>query len=539
MKPNKIFNLLGSALLGILVAASCENKEATPPAKAEGLSVIPGYLRAQVDFDVPSDAVRGKVFYGSGEFKEFDVEGDGTQTIMLESLEEQEYIFRVITYNKSGANSDPVGIKASVYGPKYESSLKNRSLIEQRQTGPNSVEFYFSDSSQDEAELVITYKNTSGKDATAKLSPKESIITLDDIDVSVPYHYYTVYKPAENCLDLVKLQAVDAQKSIKKVLLKSSWSLQTSSELSDKLVDDDVNTYWSSADSYVPTSIIIDMSSPRVVDKIAVVQAYGANGCTWAKKMTVEVGDDLSQLKEALPETKLRKSGGYRQEFAFNAEYEARYVKLTITEAGENGLPVALAEIDLANDERLSGENGVAIPVLVNCGPNPEVTTIDGALGDRCKHLVGWTHTKDNLVSAIDGSLAIWAMADYGYPEWDNDMVYQTFDLLPGTYQFVVVLNHAAFAGWADIDAVAFVGDTPVTLADAHNAPTDKVLGAMCLKGQEPIDRHTNTLEFTVPERMTVSVGLVASTCSHAIWVATATWNWDELYIDKMDLIVP
>ncbi|RZK47536.1 MAG: hypothetical protein EOO94_00375, partial [Pedobacter sp.] len=116
-------HILGTVLMSFIMMCgiiSCKKDKADMPAPVEGLTANPGNGRAEVVFDVPPGAVKGKVFFGSGDFTEFTVTDPGTlQKVIVDSLPELEQTLRVVTMNSDGVVSDPRGIKVNVYGPKY------------------------------------------------------------------------------------------------------------------------------------------------------------------------------------------------------------------------------------------------------------------------------------------------------------------------------------------------------------------------------------------------------------------------------------
>ena len=138
--------ILYFVLSAVLVAMTvgCRDDKNDAPAMVSSLNAFPGHNRALVEFATPEGAVSGRVFYGTGKFKNFTIDQSvARQKILLSQLPEGEQVIRVVTYNSAGNNSDPKGVKVTVYGTSYSSNLKKRTLLTLKRVSASSIRIYF------------------------------------------------------------------------------------------------------------------------------------------------------------------------------------------------------------------------------------------------------------------------------------------------------------------------------------------------------------------------------------------------------------
>ena len=121
----RIIYFVLSAVL-VVINVGCRDDKNNAPAMVSSLNALPGHNRTLIEFATPEGAVSGRVFYGAGKFKDFAIDKSAErQKVLLEQIAEGEQIIRVVTYNSSGNNSDPKGVKVTVYGANYSSNLAN------------------------------------------------------------------------------------------------------------------------------------------------------------------------------------------------------------------------------------------------------------------------------------------------------------------------------------------------------------------------------------------------------------------------------
>lgn len=525
-----IINIFGCLLLGGAALVACQQKEVAGPAPVGDINVNPGYLRAEVSFAAPSDAKTARVFFNSGKYADYDVNAaEATQKMIIEDLDEGDQTLHVITFNADGVKSNPKGFQTHIYGPKYVASLSNRTLIDQAVLGNSSLEVYLGDACKDESELRFVYTNTEGKKDSIIVAPNVTTISVDDIDFSKIYYFYTVCVPSENCIDEFTTTMVDAQKGAKKIFNKMLWT----AEGADGLIDDDASTFWQASSDALPVSVTIDMSSDKVFNQFIINQAVGGTGSI-AKRVTVEASSDGSSWTPVLTDKKLALNA-YCQTYPVT-ETTARYLKVTVTEAAGEGA-VKIAEIDLGNDSRNSGENGIAMPELKN--PGPIVTVTDKVVGGpnfatRFFQMTDWIHTMD-LPTADNSSgsnqICFFSAAPWGVGDATNAKVYQTLQLLPGKYQFSVAISASG-----DCYTDYWVGHLVVAKGDS--LPDQWDLSPALAFNQILAAGSTLALDFTLTEAASVSLGVVYTTYSTKRWDDTQAYPWAQQYLESFSFKV-
>ncbi len=404
---------------------------------------------------MPAAASTGKVFYGAGNLQEFTVTNGSAPAITIDSLTEEEHIFRVVTMNADGDVSDPRGIKVKVYGDNYENTLKPRKWRDQITHTPNSIELVFDPGLATETEVRVVYTKTSGAKDSVIITNAQQSAELDDIDVAEPYYYYSVFKPEPGAIDEFYSESVDGKDALMQDFKKENWTIagvsdEETGKGAELVIDNDISTAWhsqvSGAQPGFPHWITVDMESRKQIAGFYYVNFQG-NG-TSARDVRFEVSDDNSNWTVVL-ETEV-KDNFLRQQLPLAQPVAARYFKVTVLNSWHEGAAATqFAEIDTYNIQNQSGDNGRdsytnPTPVaLVNAtkpfqgdGSNPFP-----ALGEfRMQKLAGWTHSPSAVVS-YDNSSASFSL--FCAPVWGlaavvNGKVSQTVSLQPGLYSLAI-----------------------------------------------------------------------------------------------------
>lgn len=457
-------------LLLVMLAVSCKKEEVGAPNAVESLTTYPGKNRAMVEFAVPDGAVRGKVFYNSGRFKEFEVSGP-VQSVIVEDLSEQEHILRVVTMNAEGKVSDPKAVKAKVYGTGYEGALKPRRWKDQVDHSPTSIEIFFDPALENETDVLVSFTNTSGaKDSIAMPAAKNAII-LNNIDVSKPYYFYSRYKPEASAIDHFLSSNVDAKNALMFNFKKSGWEIvavsdQVAGRSGNMAIDNNTSTLWqSSASAPQPAAqhwITVDMGASKVIDGFSLLNPYTNDKS--AKRVRIDVSPDNATWTTAL-EASLNVSY-LRQVLPLSKSLNARYFKITAVEMYDaNTAGVVFSEIDVYNAQTVSGDNGqTAYPagtaVAMTNAKNPFAG--DGsnpfpALGDyRLQKVLGWTHSTNAVATFDNTKLSLFTASVWGLPLVTNGKLHQTLNLQPGNY--ILKINVASADGPVDIYGLVING---------------------------------------------------------------------------------
>lgn len=518
------------AALAVLFSA-CSKVETPAPEAVTGLKACPGLYRAKVEFNVPSDAVAAKVFHSSGKYVQTSVEDpSAVQSVIVENLSPGENILRVVTLNAEGKNSDPRGIKVQVYDDSYGKNLKNRDLIEQVTLSPTSVEMYFGDANDGETEMRIEYTATDGSAKVLVVTPDQTIVRIDEINLSEDYFYYTVYKPTEDFIDEYRTQSINARTAAMKNFDKGMWKV--AGESGAEAIDDNDATAWTSLQG-TDAAITVDMQTEKIYNGFSIVQNGNFTASTFATRCRFEYSNDNTEWQTAA-EARL-KANGYRQTLEFTGPVSSRYFRITFTETYSEGLPVSVAEIDLHNELRTSGENGKPMPAIAN-GKFPFTT--DGSdrfpnVGaGRFQQVTQWIHD-GAYITADTGTgsaqFCTWCAPVWGCSTIENGKVYQMFDMLPGVYSFKLDVGHTTDPAGVDMYAVIAKGNK---LPDIAGLASPEVLG------HDDVVAHLSSVfsvPFTVKEAGQVSIGIVYNL--YNIYDESAgTGIWSDMYMNAFEL---
>lgn len=527
MKQISTYLPLAFAALSLL-AAACQKAEIPVPEPVTDLKAYPGLKRAKVEFSVPSDAVSAKVFHSSGKYVQTEIEDpSAVQSVIVEGLSAGENIIRVVTLNQEGRNSDPRGVRVQVYDESYGNSLENRELIDQIIGSSSSVEMYFSEAHENEVELRIEYTGSDGSAKSVSLTPEETFVNIEDINLSEDYIYYSIYKPTADFIDEYLTEPINARTAAMKNFDKGLW--QVVGGAGAEAIDDDASTAWTAAEG-AGASITVDMQTEKIYNGFSIVQNGDMQTTTFASRMTFEASSDNADWQQ-ISNPRLRLNG-YRQTYEFEAPVTSRYFRITFTETHETGKPVSVGELDLYNELRTSGDQGETMPQLVNNVTPFEndgtdlAAAVAPSLAGRFYRATGWVHENGAYIT-IDGTrFCTWCAPAWGIGTIDNGKVFQVVGLLPGVYGLKLDVGHTTDPDFVDMYAVIAEGTTLPVMDDLSSA------GVLAYDDVVAHQSSVFTIPFTVKESGNVAIGLVYSL--HDSGNPSAPWS--DMYMNSFEI---
>lgn len=509
----QIFYLFIAASLAATALSGCQKTEETGPDPVSGLKAIPGRNRAKVEFVAPQDALTAKVFYLNGQYVEFPVDkASAVQSAIAEGLPEGEHIIRVVTLGANGVASDPKGVVVKVFGDSYAAQIANRDLLGQNNPSATSVEMLFSDCAPGEQNVWVVYTTTSGAKDSVSVSKTQNSVTINNIDLSKDYFYYTVYKPVEECIDQYSTSQINAKEAAIKNLVKDAWIITRS------------------GNGVSPAWIQADMIAERKFDGFAVTQGF-VEGGTFATRYKFEYSNDGSNWTTA-KEGRL-KCNGYLFTVELPETIIARFVRLTATETYEAGKVTKFADIDLYNDFMSTAKEAATLPVLANAKAPFKHDGIDrcAVIPGRFYRITDWIHNPaaDISTDGATGQFCTWTAAAWGVPSVTNGKIYQQLNLLPGLYSLVIDAAHTTDTRCLDMYAYAVSGTSVPNLADITTSPVTL--------GSADVVAHRSSVfsvPFTVSAPSTVCLGVVYTT--HDFYAISGVWPWSDMYINSFEL---
>jgi len=544
--------LLWLVLFFAAIFSACEKDKVEVPSPVNDLKTYAGKYRAKVEFKAPDQSVSGKVFYGNGKFSEFSVTDTGTvQSVIVEELPEGKQTLRVVTFNDEGQVSDPRAVYVNVFGDNYQNGLASRQLLNQSTISPTSVEIFFKEAKAGEVGVRILFTNLSGAKDSIMMTSSQTSILVNNIKLTEPYYYYSVFKPEQDAIDVFTTTRINAKEAAMLSFEKTKWTLVSFSSqepggdgkwaLASYIIDDKVTTFWHSevVASYaqMPHWLLVDMKSEKKFNGFHFIQSQDLNEQGLAKGFRFEVSSDNSTWKNVL-EGQFTTSR-YKQIFTFGEPVIARYFKITILSGFNDAFWSQIAEIDLFNEANVSGDNGVDAPKEVPLVNAKSPFASDGsdlfpAVGaGRMQKVSGWKHS-DNAYITYDAnsptSITLWSAAVWGIANVTNGKIYQTVNLQPGKYVLNIDVGYATDPTCADAFGVVARGETipDYTLVTS----SADVLGYSNLMANQ---RTVISLAFAMTSVSPVTIGIVYNT--HSLY-ETIGVPWSELHINGFELLI-
>jgi len=529
--------------------AGCKKDETSAPSAVGDLKAYSGKNRAKVEFKTPADAISGKVFYGSGKFDEFTIADSASQCLIVDELPEGEQTLRVVTLNAEGLVSDPKGVIVNVYGSNYQNGLTSRQLLNQSTISPTSVEMFFGEASEDEAEVRVVFTNTSGTKDSVKISSAQTSVVVNNINLNETYYFYSVFKPETESIDEFYTARVDAKEAAMLNFEKNKWIIAGFSDqepgggawaMASYIIDNNIATFWHSeiVASYaqMPHWISVDMQSEKKITGFNFIQTQEMGEQGLAKGFKFEVSGDNNIWTNVMEGEFV--FSRYKQPFTFSEPVVARYFKITVLSGYNDAFWSQIAEIDLFNEANASGNNGEIAPAEIHLVNATKPFQSDGsdlfpAVGaGRMQKVVGWTHNQNAYISFDNtvNTLTVFSAAVWGCQDVTNGKIYQTVNLQPGKYTLNIDAGNTTDPTCADVYGVVAKGETLPDYTAVTSAP--EVLGYSDLIINQ---QKVNSISFTLTSASSVTIGIVYNT--HNIY-GTLGIPWSDMHINGFELLI-
>ncbi|MFC1224461.1 DUF4998 domain-containing protein [Pedobacter sp. BG31] len=185
--------------------------------KVDSLKILPGRLRVKLTGLLSADAKIEKIKITWNDKKDsliFDIAKIGRPEAIekIFSVDEGVKNFNVQTFDASGNASLIVSATGTVYGPKYESNLFNRPILnaELLDNGSAKIDWDTFDTSTGAKGTWITYTTTAEKRTTVFSEIGENSLTLLNYKPNTTFSYKTMYLPVPAVIDSL-YSAVDTK----------------------------------------------------------------------------------------------------------------------------------------------------------------------------------------------------------------------------------------------------------------------------------------------------------------------------------------
>lgn len=186
-------------------------------AKPDTLVFAPGNQKAKISWSLKTDQKITKTVIswnnGAGE-RIIDIAPGNRPDlfeIVIDNLEEGSYLFDVVNMDDNGNSSIKKSIFGEVFGPTYISGLTNRTLNTQVSpynwpTNPyanTGAVITFNSVPEGLVSTNFEYKKINGSTASVTVLPSESVLALEDIDISQPVFVSSGYLPTATTIETI------------------------------------------------------------------------------------------------------------------------------------------------------------------------------------------------------------------------------------------------------------------------------------------------------------------------------------------------
>ncbi len=125
----------------------------------------------------------------------------------IKNLPENVYSFVLYTRDRQGNRSIPVDVVGQTYGEYYMAQIRNRPFEKAILKGTSVVVTWYSlDKTLRPIHTELMYKTTTGETKIVESPISDSETLLENVDISKPLTYRTVYQPDETCLDIFETE---------------------------------------------------------------------------------------------------------------------------------------------------------------------------------------------------------------------------------------------------------------------------------------------------------------------------------------------
>jgi hypothetical protein len=282
----------------------------------------------------------------------------GVFKFRIENLQEREYLFEVISFDRFGNKSLPFEVSGRIYGESYRSLLQNRSILSIFTLEGGSTTVNWGSVPENSLYSELAYTDSDGNKQILRIPPAETSTPLTNWrsiegsrtaylpDVNAVDTFYTDWGVVDNSLYLYKFS-------------KEGWTvISWSDEQADDgggavvLINNNLNDFWHSQwrapAAQLPHWAIIDMGVPK---KIAEINTYRRKSNTNTKSVWYYVGDDPDP--EAASWTKIAEgtfASGDLLTLQTSVSVAGRYLKIYLPDSN-NGQNTSVAEIDVFGHE--------------------------------------------------------------------------------------------------------------------------------------------------------------------------------------------
>jgi hypothetical protein len=309
-------------------------------AKVDSVAVLPGRNRARMSITVRSQRIETVRIYWNDYLDSADVAVNGQVGVfstVLEGMEENDYIFYMVDFDKYGNKSLPFEASGTVYGDRYASGLSSQRMqtIYYRN---DTVTISWIDAPEGTAYSELTYTDGEGLERTLQIPPDAVTSRIGDWASNIQYR--TVFRPEAAAIDTFCTEWKNA--SVATPHPAGEWSVAGYTGgyhldmKPENAIDGDPMTIWyTNTASRFPFDITVDFGDTLQIDGIVFQnkpEQHGMSGSNWPKRVKWEASNDVDNPSSWKTILELEEMSNTEEELWLpcTMQASARYLKFTM-----------------------------------------------------------------------------------------------------------------------------------------------------------------------------------------------------------------
>jgi hypothetical protein len=181
-----------------------ESGENIYAAKVDSVSPGPGNKRIEMEVFINAQRIDYIRFYWNARYDSLDFRINnqiGVFKVMIENLEDREYLFEIVSFDKFGNRSLPFEVSSLAYGETYQRYLTNRRIGSIIVNGNGEAVIEWLGLTEDAICTTLYYTDGSGRKQTVVIPASESTTVIPG-NPAGEFRYVTSYRPTENSPDI-------------------------------------------------------------------------------------------------------------------------------------------------------------------------------------------------------------------------------------------------------------------------------------------------------------------------------------------------
>ncbi|TCC99452.1 hypothetical protein EZ444_01890 [Pedobacter hiemivivus] len=217
-----------------------------------------------------------------------------TISVIIDHLEERPYTFIARTFDDKGNKSVDVELLGETYGPKYQSLLVTRPVVQSENMGTNLLITWSNANKTGGAYVTeVEYINTANVVTVKRFGVDEVSSAISDYKPGSTYRYRTEYRPGASIDPFYTgyTSLIVSSKIPKSGLVATADSFAATSQLANGggpakfAFDDDLNTFWHTHHTPAPVPVFphwlaVDLQKTYNITRVELICRAGATGVT-------------------------------------------------------------------------------------------------------------------------------------------------------------------------------------------------------------------------------------------------------------------